>query len=301
MSIFNLFSKRQKKLRGEMPDVYSFTDVPDHLRVQIVHIIRDALGESRDANEAYQNINDALCREYGLFKLTEYPNSIEESVLNFFLSTKKYEEALDVIELCFKIIDTSVRSTTYQYSSNPKVHPDSAITELNYRFKEHCVGFQFESGELIRVDSQFIHSEIVKPVLSVLKEKMYKGANEEFLKAHEHYRHQRNKECLNESLKSFESVMKAICTKHKWTFKTNDTAKALISICFKKNLVPSYLQSQFTSLRAVFESGVPTVRNKLGGHGQGSQTITVSDEMTRYVLNLTASNILFLAEHEKHI
>ena len=284
-----------------MPDVYSYTDVPDHLRVQVVHIIRDTLGNSRYADEAYEKINDILCREYGLFNLTEYPNSIEESIFNFFLSNKNYEQALDIIELSFNVIDTDVRSTTYQYGTNAKMQPDTAITELNNRFNEHGIGFQFESGELIRVDSQFIHSAVVKPVLSVLKDKMYKGANEEFLKAHEHYRHQRNKECLNESLKSFESVMKVICTKHKWTFKPNDTAKSLISVCFKEGLVPSYLQSQFTSLRSVLESGVPTVRNKLGGHGQGAQTITVSEEMTRYVLNLTASNILFLTEHEKHI
>lgn len=146
-----------------------------------------------------------------------------------------------------------------------------------------------------------MQSEAVKPTLAILREKIYRGANEEFLKAHEHYRHGRHKECLNEALKSFESVMKAICAKHKWTFDQNDTAKSLIDICLKNGLIPQYLQSQFSSLRSVLESGIPTVRNKLGGHGQGASITNVTEPMARYALNLTASNILFLAEHERDI
>ena len=49
MGIFNLFSKRQKRLRGEMPDVYLYDTIPNALRVQIVHILRDCLGN----NEQY--------------------------------------------------------------------------------------------------------------------------------------------------------------------------------------------------------------------------------------------------------
>ena len=44
MGIIDLFSKRQRRLRGEFPDVYTYDDLPDTLRVQVVHIIRDAFG-----------------------------------------------------------------------------------------------------------------------------------------------------------------------------------------------------------------------------------------------------------------
>src|SRR5690606_22438334 len=145
--------------------------------------------------------------------------------------------------------------------------PDDAIKELNIRFKEAGVGYQFEQGELIRVDSQFIHSEVVKPVLELLgKNKDYRGASAEFLAAHEHYRHQRYKECLNDCLKSFESLMKSIHKKHSWTFNQNDTAKKLINGCLTNGLIPQYLQNQFSSINILLESGVPTIRNKEGGH-----------------------------------
>ena len=183
-----------------------------------------------------------------------------------------------------------------------KLSPDDAIAELNGRFQEHGVGYQFESGKIIHVDSKFVHAEIVKPVLQVLRDnKMYKGANEEFLSAHEHYRHRRYKECLNDCLKSFESVMKSMCDKHEWSYSKTDTAKRLIDVCFTNNLIPAFMQSQITSLRALLESGVPTVRNKLSGHGQGTAPTMVTQAFASYALHLTATNILFLTQQEEDV
>jgi hypothetical protein len=175
---------------------------------------------------------------------------------------------------------------------------DDAILELNQRFKEHGVGYQFESGEIIRVDSEFLHTKVVKPTLSLLIDKEYQGANQEFLSAHKHYRHGRHEECLVDLLKAFESTMKIICKKRGWTTQPKDTASKLINILFQNNLLPSYLESEITCLRTLLESGVPTLRNKNAGHGQGAEIRTVPEYLARYALNLTASNILFLIEAE---
>ena len=140
----------------------------------------------------------------------------------------------------------------------------------------------------------------MKPVLHLLgSEKKYSGANNEFLSAHEHYRHKRYKECLNDCLKSFESLMKAIHEKHSWPYNQGDTAKKLINSCFENKLVPEYLQNQFSSVRILLESGIPTVRNKEGGHGQGSEISTVPEHLASYTLHLTATNLLFLANCEE--
>jgi Domain of unknown function (DUF7014) len=126
-----------------------------------------------------------------------------------------------------------------------------------------------------------------------------KGANEEFLKAHEHYRHKRYKECLVDSLKAFESTMKAICKLRGWQTQPTDTAKSLIAVCLNNGLLPKYLDSQISSVRSLLESGIPTVRNKNGGHGQGSSPVAVPEYLARYALNLTATTILFMVEaHE---
>jgi hypothetical protein len=308
MAIFDLFSKRQKRLRGEMPDVYVYDEMPNKLRVQIVHIIKDAIGTEMvyndHANNVYQSIHDILCREYGRFALKTRANSNFSAVYDFFLATEDVEECLDIIELSFKHIDAIVRKAMWEFKQTQgfKQDPDSAINELNERFKESGIGYQFESGELIRVDSQFIHSEAIKPTLRLLaSEKRFTGTNSEFLCAHEHYRHGRNKEALVECLKSFESLMKAICEKQKWSYEKTDTAKNLINVCFQNGLIPPYLQTQFSSLKALLESGVPTTRNKEGGHGQGVDVKNVPDHLAAYVIHLTATNLLFLANCEMNI
>lgn len=69
-----------------------------------------------------------------------------------------------------------------------------------------------------------------------------------------------------------------------------------VSPYLSNNLIPDYLQSQFNSLRSIIESGILTIRNRLGGHGQGHTPTQVDDKMTRYALNLTGANIIFLVE-----
>jgi hypothetical protein len=304
MSIFELFSQRQKKLRGEVPEIYTYGEIPNKLRVQIIHIIKDSIGEDKssysdkNAEEIYKLMHEILCREYGVFQLGNgYNESDETQVLNYLLQSKNNDEVLDVIELSFKCIQKVVNENGY-YAQQTKVNisPLEAIEELNHRFKEHGIGYQFDGGEIMKVDSTFMHSEITKPTINLLWNKTFLGANEEYMKAHEHYRHGRNKECLTESLKAFESTIKIICKEKGWDFNQTDTAKKLIQVCFQNNLVPTFTQNQFTSLQNLLESGIPTIRNKLGGHGQGQNLQKVDDEMTRYGLNLTGSNIIFLIE-----
>ena len=290
MPIFDIFSKRQKKLRGEVPDVYVYDDLPNSLRVQIVHIWQDTLGT--DYDEHYKSIVNTLCREYGVFTLAKtdsYGRNYIEEFFNFFLQADDIENALDAVELSFQVIGK------YSYKYN------DAIEELNGRFKEHGVGYQFTNGQIVCIDSEFIHTEIVKPALKLLNQKHYAGAQQEFLKAHEHYRKGNAKEALSECLKAFESVMKTICDKRGWSYGNNATAKPLIQACFDNRLIPSFWQSHYSALRNLLESSVPTGRNKLSGHGQGTTPVSVPNHLVSYMLHMTASAIVFLAEADKKV
>ena len=121
----------------------------------------------------------------------------------------------------------------------------------------------------------------------------------EFLKAHEHYRKGEVKDCLADSLSALESTLKTICHKRRWPFHPKDTSKPLLDICFKNGLIPAFLQSHYSALQSTIESGVPTLRNKLGGHGQGPQVVDVPAHYAAYALHMTASAIQFLIEAEK--
>ncbi|EPM5582791.1 STM4504/CBY_0614 family protein [Vibrio vulnificus] len=312
MAIFELFSKRQKKLRGDVPDVYVYDEIPQPLKVQIVNIWEDTLGNSEnyysyreDVKGTYKFLVETICREYGLFKLPtaeKYGDRMYFSELaNFLLQSKSIDENLDVIELTFKAIDRLTRNYNYLGRHEFDKAADDGIKELNIRFKEHGIGYQFVEGEIIRVDSELIHVEAVKPALRLLNQKNYHGAQEEFLSAYEHYRHGNFKESLNDCLKSFESTMKAICDKRDWKYANNATSRALIQVCFDNGLIPTFWQQQLTSLRSLLESSIPTGRNKLSGHGQGNEIITIPDHLVAYMLHMTASTLVFLATAEEKI
>ncbi len=148
-----------------MPDVYVYDDLPNPLRVQIVHIWQDTL-RTRYAgyDEHYEFIVKTLCREYGVFALSEtdsYSRDYEKEFFHFFLQADDVENALDAVELSFQVID--------HYSSNC----DDVIEELNN--KEHGVGYQFTNRQIIRIDSEFAHDEIVKPALRLLDQQHYAG------------------------------------------------------------------------------------------------------------------------------
>ena len=340
---YELFSRQQKRCRGEVSDVYQYKIIPPELQIQIVHIWRDTLKsisfksssktEFGDAHDAYKTIHNELCREYGRFALDEdsnfyqsgiddfYHRSESESyidlVVEYFLKINEIEMIIDVIEVSFRYIDQVFRDKFREgkpdeldeiFGSRPHdispngISPDQAIDQLNLRFRQHNVGYQYESGQIIRVDSQFIHSEVVKPALSFLSDPIYKGTNEEFLKAHEHYRKGNYKDCVINCSKAFESCLKTICHKREWDYNNKEAAaKRLIQIVLDKKLIPSFMASHFSGLRGALESGLTTLRNRTAGHGQGPEKVPSPDYIAAYALHLTASNILLLVRADEDI
>lgn len=275
--------------------------------MQIVHTFRDAIGspyaEYSNARSVYANVVGNLCREYGVFQLAQGAEP-EEVLANFVINEENVERVLDAIEVFFHVLLSAYRQrsgsgASYGILERVRLSYAEAISELNTRFLEAGVGYQYFSGEIIRKDSEFLHAEVIKPALALLQGSAYRGANDEFLKAHEHYRKGDAKGCLVECLKSLESTLKTICKRRQWVFNPTDTAKTLLETCFNNGLIPQFLQSHYSALRNTLESGVPTIRNKLGGHGQGTGIVEVPQHFAAYMLHMTGSAICFLVEAEK--
>ena len=301
MGLIDLFSKRQKRARGEVPDVYQYDEIPHELRVSLTFMLQEAfrLGHFHDFGSHLETIVRCLRKEYGRPQLAD-AYKLTDELLMFIVTEKDVERVLDPIELAVKAIEY-LWHKSYKFSEE-STSPDAFVRELNGRFREHGVGYEFTDGRILRVDSQFIHTEAVKPALKLLRDPLYKGAQEEFLKAHEHYRHGRNKECLNDCLKAFESTMKSICDKRGWAYdKGKDTSSKLVKAVLDNKLLPPYLESQIGAMRSLLTSGIPTVRNKKGGHGQGQTPVPVHEDEASYVLNLTATTILMLVQSEQKL
>ena len=129
--------------------MYSYDELPDALRVQIVHIVFGAMGNVEEyhfphVESNYKTIVYILRQEYGVFRLPENRRHDNREYLgelvDFFLQETNIDRSLDVIELCFQTIDTSTRDFQYMRRQHASLVADDAICELNQRFREHGVG-----------------------------------------------------------------------------------------------------------------------------------------------------------------
>jgi hypothetical protein len=297
MSVHDIYSKRSKK----KTDVFIYEPLSEKLKIQIEHIWKNFFKQvgSDVSKEIWKAVHSIICEEHGKKTLLKdgFGGTYYESykVEHYFDSLSNVDESLDVIEIIFRLINKTPKvleqNHTHFYGS---YKPEQAIEDLNTRFLENDFGYEYQEGKIIRIDNTLLHREIILETLEFISIPIFENANDEFINAHEHYRHKRQKECLNDCLKSLKTTLKIICKENKWTYKETDTAKTLIDICIKNNLIPKFLLSHFTSLRTSIESGVPTFRNKLGGHGQGTNKITVPDHFASYMLYLTGTTINFL-------
>ena len=311
--IFDLFSKRRRKEIGDIPDVYSYDQLSDQLRVQITYqfdqMFKSVDNFSNEKKAIYEFLATTLREERGVYELADGRRrsrdlfseqwNFETEVKNYFLFEKIVDEAIDVIELFYKVAK-SVLEREYSFTNWLPAFQKS-VDRLNTRFREHGVGYSFEEHSIIRIDSELVHQKIIRPTLKLLHDKKFKNAEDEYLNAHEHYRNGRYDDCNVSCLKALETTIKIIGHRRNWKMNDKDTASKLIEHVMTNKLIPDYLQAHFGALRSCLETGVPTVRNKAGGHGRGVGAVTIPSYMAEYLLAESAAAIRLLMQAEKQM
>ncbi len=298
MAVIDLYSKRKKsELKAGQPDVYHYDSVPNPLRVQVIHIWRDSVGTNEkydeDTNRRWTFIHDTMAREKGLIAL-HWNGNCRQKCEQWFLESKQSDDALDMIELTFRLIERVLGDydNDRRRMHELKISAREAIEELNQRFREHDLGYQYENGTILRMDSQYVHAEVIKPTLALLAAEPFLNANEDFMTAHKHYRAGEHKDCVVAAQRAFESTLKAICSTKGWTFAKGDRAGELITAVRSHGLFPTYLDRAFDTYVAMLKTGLPDVRNSAGGHGDEPNATPVPSYIAAYALHLTAANIV---------
>jgi hypothetical protein len=300
MATFPTYSKQ----KAGTPEVFQYDSIPEKLKGQIYHIWHDFFEQeginNKDKHDIYEHIYKILLKETGKKRLyfngLFFDDNPANQIEKYFENLDNVDAALDTIGVIFYIVEQVQKITQQNPYSKLRYTADEAIKDLNIRFKENAVGYQYLNSKIIRIDNQLLHETAVKPALQFIHQKEYQNANEEYLNAHDHFRHRRYQECLNECLKSFETTMKIICSKNKWNFNPNDTAKPLINTLLTNKFLPNYNETYLGSLRTIMESSIPTVRNKNSGHGQGIQKRVVPEHLASYLLTITGATIKLLIE-----
>ena len=221
--VYETFAKRKQMAQNSgKPVIYRDDILPQALRVQVVHILGDTIGRNEllliasmlHPDRLWQNIDRILARELGKFTLWETGRSYQDRCIQFLLNHDNIDDVLSLIEIAFQTVDSTIREMQRRARNNTPSQPaDDAIAELNHRFREHGIGYQYQEGQIIAVNSQHLHSEVVEPAISLLHDANFDGALQEFMAAHEHYRKGNYKEAIANAGSAFESTMKTICDK----------------------------------------------------------------------------------------
>ncbi len=303
--IFETFARRkQMEARNGEPEVYTYDKAPEQLRHQVALALAEGLGRYHrftgdefhtppHNNELWTEI-DRICRkEIFTYLQNARADNPDRRFLNYLLRADM-DDFLSAVEIgcvgldCIKDHDNGDHGAQQTGTE--------AIEEINGRFEQHAVGYQYENRHIIRIDSKLTHAEIIKPALLLLSASIFQKANDDFMTAHRHYRAKEFKDCVTSAHRTFESMLKAICETEKWEYGKGDGASELITKVSVKGLFTHDFDKSFTAYVGMLKAGLPSVRNDAGAHGEGLATAAVTAQIARFALNLTASNIIFLGE-----
>jgi hypothetical protein len=165
------------------------------------------------------------------------------------------------------------------------------VTDSNGRFgSSRTTTYIREYPRVIMKESETLHKTAIEPTLILLQRSHFQNANKEYLAALEDYRKEDYGDCLAKCGSAFESVLKVICARKRWSYKETDNASALIKTVLSNTKLDNY----FESLLMI----VATLRNKMSSaHGAGTTVKQPPRHLAQYALNATASAILLVA-HE---
>lgn len=262
-------------------------------------LLRDNL--QHDFHAFWSGLHQKAAYLYGKFELsgTSVRSSSTDDLLNFFVTCSD-EHCFDLIELIFR---SNLPGITWPDNNLiPAINQFFSIDALPY----HLTGYSTEEyqstfhgsspytarriteyPQIIRKDSELIHQYAMEPTLRLLDTSIFKHANDEFLKALEDHRKGDYRDCLTKCGSAFESVMKILCEKNSLSFKTTDTASALLKTLLGNGQLDSFWEQPLML--------IATLRNRLSSsHGAGTQAKLIPEHVATYAVNSTASAILLL-------
>jgi hypothetical protein len=302
MAVISLY--HQRKLAAEragQPEVYTYDELPKTLRTQLRQVFRDAIGgyavNNRIGsynNDAWERLAKLLRKELGVNRLAGEENPYHD--LMMFIDKGSTDQVLSAVEACCQWIEGPMSNLRQNSRDSLGVEQasDEALVEINTRFRQAGVGFEYAKGEIARIDSQLVHAEVVKPALQLLSDPRFAGAEEEFREAHRKHRSGDDKGAVTDANCAFESTLKAVCDIHQWPFDKTARGSDLLKVVRAGGLFPDYLEKSFEHMQALLTSGLPAVRNNAGSHGQGAVPKDTPAHVGAYALHLAAANIVYL-------
>src|SRR5208337_698676 len=142
----------------------TYDQAPQHLRHQICMALREGIGlfyrpapyavhDVPNANDAWSEI-DKICRKE-IYSYLDYVHGedLSQRFRSYLMQIQDMDDFLSAVEIgCFVL---SVLTDNYGETKarGADQRADESMKEINQRFEQHAIGYQFENRHIIRVDS----------------------------------------------------------------------------------------------------------------------------------------------------
>lgn len=217
---------------------------------------------------------DKLCKAYGVENLEAFVGDERKQVdLEGFVMGAYPSQVFDVVELFYPDVDE--RHADFQAEINQALQDEKCPWLL-------CDGFFFQ------IDSGFLEERVLKRTHELLRAAQFDGALEEFVEARNDLTAGDHKGAILNATKAFESCLKAIQPQ------SEGSAKKLIDSLKGSSFydgLPEVLHSGFGDQVLMT---LPTLRNKIAGHGQGNTIVEVPKSVAELAVHLSGTFIVFL-------
>jgi len=300
--IKDLFFRRMQFLRGELPEAYSY-DIPRQVRHKIVGNILDNRIEieQRGFCQGYDEMHEfviTLERQFGRSISNESSSSSKINAFLFSCNTDEFLSSIEVL-LAMKLKNLKDRS---DYYDSIKSSLSFLIPEINKIFKIEKIGYEIVSVGIenlpfmvVPFNSNYLYLETIKLPRELLHDAGFEGALQEFGGALQEFRNNEYKDCVLKAAKAYESTLKSILDKCALKYPPDANVPKLIDILLDSGkIAPKYLDDSLKSVWQVLKSGVPTIRNKEAGHGQGLTVKGLQKSYAELALHLSGTYIVFL-------
>ena len=284
-----------KNLFGQKEDIEKKSivheKIPVDTRQKIFFVMQEYGYSIIHTRRGYTKVTDLENLIYQICKSKGIPNInneiLDEKSINKWLLECSVIDLLRTIEIFIYI------KVEHRTSDNNQI-VNNAINDINDIFRIDKIGYEIVDNKIIKYQSKYLNDDVIKQTISLLDSSDFKGPLEEFEKALNHFLKKEYKDTIQEANNSFESTMKSILTKLKIGFDPQkDTASKLIQKLYEHDVLYAHTEDFTTTLRQILQ-GLPTIRNKQSGHGQGLDTIKIHKSYAGLSLHLAGSFIVFL-------
>jgi hypothetical protein len=203
-----------------------------------------------------------------------------EVSLEEFFKTEAPPHVLDIVEQFYHLLSIHYPNLPRGWEFQREVN--EALTDFE------CPWILSE-GRFFKIETDFLHLDIVQGAEDELRRLGFSGALDEFRAARDDLTGADHKDAILKAAQSVESTLKIV------TGSTGDLGK--LSESFRKSdfLDDIPQEKQKAVAKTIFE-GLGVLRNELGGHGQGSQLITVERPYAALAVRLSGALTHFVIE-----